>query len=85
MKVFQKAKKQLSFAPVLAHYNLQLPLQLAADSYGVGAVLSHGYPDGNKQPITNASRTLLPSKERGTCTHLTHFQNGQKSLRRAHC
>ena len=59
--VFRNAKKQLSSAPVLAHYDLQLPLQLARDasSYGVGAVLSHRYPDGNERPVAYASRTLL--------------------------
>ena len=63
-EVFSKAKQQLSSAPVLAHYDPQLPLQLAADasSYGVGAVLSHKYPDGSERPITYASRTLLPSE-----------------------
>ena len=63
-EVFRKAKEQLSSAPVLAHYNPQLPLQLAGDasSYGVGAVLSHKYPDGSERPIAYASRTLLPSE-----------------------
>ena len=63
-KVFQKAKQQLSSAPVLAHYDPQLPLQLAGDasSYGVGAVLSHKYPDGSERPIAYVSRTLLPSE-----------------------
>ena len=63
-KVFQKAKQQLSSAPVFAHYDPQLPLQLAGDasSYGVGAVLSHKYPDGSERPIAYVSRTLLPSE-----------------------
>ena len=62
--VFRNAKKQLSSAPVLAHYDPQLPLQLAGDasSYGVGAVLSHRYPDGSERPVAYASRTLLPSE-----------------------
>ena len=47
-----------------AHYDPQLPLQLAGDAsyYGVGAVLSHKYPDGSERPIAYASRTLLPSE-----------------------
>jgi len=63
-KVFKKAKEQLATAPVLAHYDLQIPLQLAADafSYGVGAVLSHRYSDGSEHPIVYASWTLLPSE-----------------------
>ena len=37
-KSFRKAIEQFSVAPVLAHYNPQLPLQLAGDafSYDVG-------------------------------------------------
>ena len=37
---FQAAKDQLAEAPVLAHYNPQLPIWLAgnASSYGIGAV-----------------------------------------------
>ena len=63
-KVFQKAKQQLSSAPVFTHYDPQLPLQLAGDasSYGVDAVLSHNYPDGSERPIAYVSRTLLPSE-----------------------
>ena len=59
--VFQKAKKQLSSAPVLARYDPQLPLQLAgnASSRGVDAVLSHKYPDGSERPTAYASRTSL--------------------------
>ena len=63
-EVFRNAKKQLSSPQVLAHYDPQLPLQLAGDasSYGMGAVLSHKYPDGSEQPVAYASRTLLPSE-----------------------
>ena len=67
-EVFRKDKEQLSSAPVLAHYKTQLPLQLAGDasSYGVGAVLSHKYPDGSERPIAYASRTLLSSERNYT-------------------
>ena len=39
-------KQSLSTDSVLAHYHLQLPLYLAGDTscYGIGAVLSHRYP-----------------------------------------
>ncbi|XP_062542475.1 uncharacterized protein K02A2.6-like [Armigeres subalbatus] len=43
-----------------AHYNPELPLVLATDAslYGVGAVLSHIFPDGSEKPIQYASQTL---------------------------
>ena len=63
-EAFRQAKQSLSSEPVLAHYNPQLPLRLAGDAscYGIGAVLSHQYPDGTERPIAYASRTLQPSE-----------------------
>ncbi|KAL5463984.1 hypothetical protein EMCRGX_G032937, partial [Ephydatia muelleri] len=57
---FVKAKERLVSAPVLAHYDPSLPLKLAGDAsaYGIGAVISHTYPDGQERPIAFASRTL---------------------------
>ena len=62
--VFKKAKEQLSTAPILVHYDPTLPLCLAGDAsaYGVGAVLSHQFPDESERPIAYASRTLNPSE-----------------------
>ena len=62
---FQSAKYALASNRVLAHYNPGLPLKLAADasSYGVGAVISHQYPDGSERPIAFASRTLMTSEK----------------------
>jgi len=62
-KVSKETKKQLATAPVLAHYDLQLPLQLVADasSYEVGAILSHRYSDGSEHPIVYASQILVPN------------------------
>ena len=47
---FQLAKKKLMQAPVLAHYDPQLPIQLAGDasSYVIGRVLSRIVPDGSE-------------------------------------
>ncbi len=57
---FNEAKKLLVAAPVLAHYDPSLPMKMAGDAsaYGIGAVISHVYPDGSERPIAYASRTL---------------------------
>ena len=50
---------------MLIHYNPSLPFRLAGDAstYGIGAVLSHVLPDGTKQPVAFASRTLSLSEK----------------------
>ena len=64
-KAFNAAKSALLSTGVLAHYDPTLPVKLAADAsaYGVGAVLSHQYPDGSERPIAFASRTLSTSEK----------------------
>jgi len=59
-RAFKKLKTTLASAEVLAHYDPELPVKLDCDAsaYGVGAVLSHTYPDGSERPIAYASRTL---------------------------
>ena len=59
-KAFRAAKDSLSSASVLAHYDPSLPIKMAGDAsaYGVGAVISHQYPDGRERPIAYASHTL---------------------------
>ncbi|XP_055908516.1 uncharacterized protein K02A2.6-like [Eupeodes corollae] len=59
-KSFQSVKKQMQSDVILAHYDPKLPLILATDAspYGVGAVLSHVYPDKSERPIQYASQTL---------------------------
>ena len=59
-EAFEQAKKQLSSAPVLAHYDVTQKLKLAADAsaYGLGAVISHAYEDRSEKPIAYVSRTL---------------------------
>ena len=64
-EAFQVAKDKLTSAEVLTHYNPALPINLAADAsaYGVGAVISHTFPDGSEKPIAFASRTLSTSEK----------------------
>jgi hypothetical protein len=62
---FQEAKRSLTHAPILVHYDPELPLVLAADAsaYGLGAVISHTMPDGSERLIAFASRTLAASEQ----------------------
>ena len=64
MQAFEAAKEKLISAPVLAHFDPNLPIHLAGDAsaYGIGAVISHQYPDGSERPIAYASRTLSTSE-----------------------
>ncbi|XP_062715667.1 uncharacterized protein K02A2.6-like [Aedes albopictus] len=57
---FRKVKELVQSDDCLAHYSAELPLLLATDAspYGVGAVLSHVYPDGTERPIQFASQTF---------------------------
>ena len=63
-QAFNEAKDQLTSEAVLAHYDPKLPLHLAGDVsvYGVGAVISHVFPDGNQRPVAFASKTLSASE-----------------------
>ena len=59
-RAFKQVKRKLSEAPVLMHYNPELPIRLAGDAsnYGIGAVLSHVDSDGQEHPIAFVSRTF---------------------------
>lgn len=63
-KAWEYVKKELVSSRVLVHYNPEMPLTLACDSsaYGVGAVISHIFPNGDSKPIAYASRTLSKSE-----------------------
>jgi hypothetical protein len=57
---FDYAKELLQSADLLIHFDPTNPLILATDAsnYGVGAVLSHVFPDETENPIAYASRSL---------------------------
>ena len=59
-----KAKQLVGSAPVLAHYDPKLSIKMAGDAsaYGIGAVLSHVFPNGER-PVAFASR-IFSSSER---------------------
>ena len=59
-EAFDTLKSRLCKSPVLCLYQPELPLVLACDAscYGLGAVVSHIFPDGSEKPIAFASRTL---------------------------
>ncbi|XP_046404731.1 uncharacterized protein K02A2.6-like [Ischnura elegans] len=59
-QAFKLIKNKLVSAPILAHYDPNLPVRLATDSssYGLGCVLSQLQKDGSEKPICYASRTL---------------------------
>ena len=67
-EAFKKLKDILASSDVLAHYDPELPLRLDCDAsaYGVGAVLSHQFPD-DLLPIY-ASRTLSQAERNYTQT-----------------
>ena len=56
-----EAKTKLVSAPVLTHYDPNLPIQMAGDAsqYEAGAVISHIMPDGSEKPIAFASRNAI--------------------------
>ena len=60
---FRKCKALLTSDAVLVHYDSKLPIKLACDasSYGVGAVLSHVFNDG-EHSIAFVSRTLTKAE-----------------------
>uniref|UniRef100_A0A1I7V4V8 RNA-directed DNA polymerase n=1 Tax=Caenorhabditis tropicalis TaxID=1561998 RepID=A0A1I7V4V8_9PELO len=57
---FQELKDILSSDLNLTHFNAKIPIVVAADAcdYGIGAVISHRFPDGTEKPIAHAARSL---------------------------
>ncbi|XP_028177592.1 uncharacterized protein K02A2.6-like [Ostrinia furnacalis] len=63
---FDNIKKEILSERVLTYFNPARPLVLATDAspLGLGAVLSHRYPDGSERPIAFASRSLTSSEKK---------------------
>ena len=63
-KAFQEAKRLMAKVTVAAHYDVSLPVRLYCDasSVGVGACLTHVYPDGTERPVAYASQVLSSSQ-----------------------
>ena len=64
MPRFRHIKELLQSGRVLTHFDDKLPLILACDAspYGLGAVLSHRFPNGEEKPVGFASRTLTKAE-----------------------
>ena len=65
-RAFQDIKSELQSKRFLTHYNKDLPLKLATDAsaVGLGAVLSHTFPDGSDRPIAYISRKMTETETR---------------------
>ena len=62
---FTNLKEELSSSRFLTFYQHHLPLKLSCDasSLGLGAVLSHVFPNGEEKPLAYASRVLNKSEK----------------------
>ena len=64
-KVLEKLKKVLQSDLLLTHFDPGLDIVVAADAcdYGVGAVISHRFPNGTEKAIAHASRSLTKAEK----------------------
>ncbi|PIO69892.1 hypothetical protein TELCIR_08274 [Teladorsagia circumcincta] len=64
-QAFNRAKEVLSSELLLTHYDPFKEIVVAADAseYGIGAVISHRFPDGTEKPIYHACRILTAAEK----------------------
>ncbi|EFO94687.1 hypothetical protein CRE_08564 [Caenorhabditis remanei] len=62
---FDKIKEVLQSDLLLTHYDPNKPIIVAADAsqYGIGAVLSHRYPDGSEKAVFHISKSLNKAQQ----------------------
>nr|CDJ92466.1 RNA-directed DNA polymerase (reverse transcriptase) domain containing protein [Haemonchus contortus] len=62
---FDKIKAILSSDLLLTHFDPNLPIIVAADAsnYGIGATLSHRFPDGSEKVVYHVSRCLTTAQK----------------------
>uniref|UniRef100_F1KWN3 RNA-directed DNA polymerase n=1 Tax=Ascaris suum TaxID=6253 RepID=F1KWN3_ASCSU len=60
-----RIKATLASDLLLTHFNPNMPIVVAADAsnYGIGAVLSHRFPNGSERVVYHASLTLTPAQK----------------------
>ena len=70
-QAFQAAKHSLTSSKVLVHFDPKLPVILECDAsqYGIGAVISHRFPNGHERPIAYASRSLNAAEKNYSQIH----------------
>ncbi|XP_065076498.1 uncharacterized protein K02A2.6-like [Ochlerotatus camptorhynchus] len=63
-QAFMRFKEILASDLLLTHYNPNLDIVVSADasSVGVGATISHKFPDGTMKVVQHASRALTPAE-----------------------
>lgn len=70
-RAFQTIKKTITSDNILCHFDPDLPVVLTCDASnkGIGAILSHRFPNGDCKPMAFASRTYNKAEENYSTIH----------------